>query len=822
MANTYVDYTAVATQTDYNFSFEYLRDAHVKVKVNGSEVTNFTIVTSPVQLIRFDTAPVANADIKIYRDSRGDFSPLVDFVDGSILTENELDESYKHNLFIGQEASEGQGGEQLTKKGLEHYDAEGNKIINLFTPSDATDAANKAYVDDTIDTAIALGGSPAIVSLGGYDVTALDSTTPRSLADRFANIYHVFDFMTEAEINAVENNDYTSVTDVTTAIRTATTAIQTAGGGTLDFGGANNTFKVFTGSIETDPVPLGSFNSITGIYLKSAGAKFIIAGDFPVDAVRAKLFSFEGCSNITIGDFVVDATGDRTTGGANPTLGLYRRGGVAFYFQGTNSNVVIGNLDITDISIGVWFYSVTYGSTQPKTAAVDINTNDVTSFVDIANIKAHTVGYPMQQDSSGHFIKFNLNAVECGRAWYCVDVLNAVANIVSKDQDGSNDVGMAGWVENIDLSYTNTESGDIGGNCVSLNIGSASEYTNHKCKNIKVKVNCNFTAQTNAYAVFELGLSTGVTLPRDTGFTLEGLDYSGSVRCSNNLMRGFVFEEINVGGTSFTDGSHYSGINIHDLTVNANENNLIGMRYVKDVARITNVYTSGGLSFYPNTTGKTVFTNVDASEIFDSVSKSLDGNVEVYGSNIRAATHWDWTKDRGVYNTNFGASSNAQRSTLHLGGGSFQTFCLEINNNSGTLEHRIVNSRARSTLPDSQYISNFSGFSSTYATLPSVNGSTDFTNGVGYDAGNTQIVLNNVNAQDIDLYQVVSNLLYYDGNVHSPNVEPFINSMDVNGTTQFRLHLKFTNSLTGASWDVNTTNIPAGKKITVQVLGWII
>ena len=195
MANTYVDYTAVAAQTDYNFSFEYLRDEHVKVKVNGVETSGFTIVTSPTPTkVRFNTAPAAGAAIKIYRDSRGDFSPLVDFVDGSILTENELDESYKHNLFIGQEASEGQGGEQLTKKGLEHYDAEGNKIINLFAPSDNTDAANKAYVDQTIDNAIALGGSPAIVSLGGYDVTASGSTTARSLADRFADFVNIMDY----------------------------------------------------------------------------------------------------------------------------------------------------------------------------------------------------------------------------------------------------------------------------------------------------------------------------------------------------------------------------------------------------------------------------------------------------------------------------------------------------------------------------------------------------------------------------------------------------------------------------------------------------
>jgi hypothetical protein len=229
MANTYVDYTAVAAQTDYNFSFEYLRDEHVKVKVNGVETSDFTIVTSPTPTkIRFNTAPVVGAAIKIYRDSRGDFSPLVDFVDGSILTENELDEGYKHNLFLSQEASEGTGGEQLTKKGLTNYDAENNKIINLFAPSDSTDAANKAYVDDTIDTAIALGGSPAIVSLGGYDVTATGSTAARSLADRFAEeSIHVFDFGAVGDATA----------DDTTAFKSAITYCK-ANNKVLDITGA--------------------------------------------------------------------------------------------------------------------------------------------------------------------------------------------------------------------------------------------------------------------------------------------------------------------------------------------------------------------------------------------------------------------------------------------------------------------------------------------------------------------------------------------------------------------------------------------------------
>ena len=205
MANTYVDYTAVASQTDYNFSFEYLRDDHVKVKVNGTLVTNYTIVTSPVQLIRFNGAPTTGAEIRIYRDSRGDFSPLVDFEDGSVLTQVPLDEAYRHNLFTAQEASEGTGNELLNKKGGANYDAEGNKIINLGTPTDGTDAATKSYVDQTIDTAELVGGSPATVSLGAYDVTAFGTVEARTLANRFTDVINVLDYGASTSNTASDN-----------------------------------------------------------------------------------------------------------------------------------------------------------------------------------------------------------------------------------------------------------------------------------------------------------------------------------------------------------------------------------------------------------------------------------------------------------------------------------------------------------------------------------------------------------------------------------------------------------------------------------------
>jgi hypothetical protein len=46
MANTYVDYTATAGQTDFNFSFPYLENDHVEVFIDGVESTAFTIYGS--------------------------------------------------------------------------------------------------------------------------------------------------------------------------------------------------------------------------------------------------------------------------------------------------------------------------------------------------------------------------------------------------------------------------------------------------------------------------------------------------------------------------------------------------------------------------------------------------------------------------------------------------------------------------------------------------------------------------------------------------------------------------------------------------------
>jgi hypothetical protein len=150
MANTYVDYTATAAQTDFAFSFPYLEDEHVTVEINGVATTDFTIVTTPATKVVLNSGATVGQIVRVRRKSQPDAN-LVDFVNGSVLTESELDRAYLHNRYLAEEIAELNDASLQIQQGSTQWDAKSLQIKNVAAPTDTTDASTKSYVDDKVN-----------------------------------------------------------------------------------------------------------------------------------------------------------------------------------------------------------------------------------------------------------------------------------------------------------------------------------------------------------------------------------------------------------------------------------------------------------------------------------------------------------------------------------------------------------------------------------------------------------------------------------------------------------------------------------------------
>jgi microcystin-dependent protein len=151
MATTYVDYTATAGQTDFAFNFPYLEDEHVTVEINGvAQLSSaFTIVTTPALKVVLNSGATAGQIVRVRRKSQPDTN-LVDFVNGSVLTESELDRAYLHNRYLAEEISELNDASLQEEQGGTNWDAKNERIKNVGTPTATTDAVTKIYLDNKV------------------------------------------------------------------------------------------------------------------------------------------------------------------------------------------------------------------------------------------------------------------------------------------------------------------------------------------------------------------------------------------------------------------------------------------------------------------------------------------------------------------------------------------------------------------------------------------------------------------------------------------------------------------------------------------------
>ena len=159
MANTFQDYEADAGQTDFAFTFDYLEDEHVTVEINGvvQLASDYSVIveSNGDTKVRLNVGAAEGAIVRVRRKSQPSDN-LVDFVNGSVLTESELDRAYLHNRYLAEEISELNDASLQRVPGSDNWDAQGHRITNVGDPVNSQDATTKNYVDGTVSS-IALG-----------------------------------------------------------------------------------------------------------------------------------------------------------------------------------------------------------------------------------------------------------------------------------------------------------------------------------------------------------------------------------------------------------------------------------------------------------------------------------------------------------------------------------------------------------------------------------------------------------------------------------------------------------------------------------------
>lgn len=146
-------------------------------------------------------------------------------------------------------------------------------------------------------------------------------------------------------------------------------------------------------------------------------------------------------------------------------------------------------------------------------------------------------------------------------------------------------------------------------------------------------------------------------------------------------------------------------------------------------------------------------------------------------------------------------------------------FVVWIQNIAGALNHNVTSVLPGTVLPG--WVSAFNGFSVSANPTPTVDAVTPFTAGVGIASTSTHsLILDSLAAQDAGKIALTASIIW-NGTGNAVVAHPGIVSQDVNGVTLARPAISFLDAVAATVFVLNTTNIPAGKAIGVQVMGFV-
>ncbi len=142
MAYSYREFNGDGLTKTFNIPFVYASTAEISIYVDGVLTTAYTFTSS--NTVALTTAPANGAIVRIARATDLE-ERAVDFINGSVLSEEDLDKAFIQVFNAAQEAVDKTS--ETIGKGVDgKFDAQSRVIKNVADPVNNTDAVNKQYL----------------------------------------------------------------------------------------------------------------------------------------------------------------------------------------------------------------------------------------------------------------------------------------------------------------------------------------------------------------------------------------------------------------------------------------------------------------------------------------------------------------------------------------------------------------------------------------------------------------------------------------------------------------------------------------------------
>ena len=229
----------------FSFTFKWLESTDIKVSVGGVLKTagthynlqnlNYNPLTGKtggeVLFTAGNAPPVGTNNIRIYRDTDDEALSAV-FSSGSAIRAKDLNDNFTQNLYVTQEVNNNAVSIDGSNPMVGNLNFNNFKVVNLGTPTVATDASTKGYVDSVVAT----GAANAAAAAASASAAAGSATAAANSFDAFDDRY----LGVKASDPVVDNDGNALIT------------------GAMYFNSTTNRTKIYNGTIWIDAGVPGS------------------------------------------------------------------------------------------------------------------------------------------------------------------------------------------------------------------------------------------------------------------------------------------------------------------------------------------------------------------------------------------------------------------------------------------------------------------------------------------------------------------------------------------------------------------------------------